>query len=107
MRAVVVRETGGIDVLRTEDIARPQPQAREVLIEIATCGICTLDIVTRNGTYQRSVELPLIPGHEICGTVVAAGAAVARVQIGVGLPTLRLRGHYFALAMLAYPLALL
>ncbi len=87
MHAVVVKETGGTDVLRIEDIMRPQPQAHEVLIEIATCGICTLDIVTRNGTYRRAVELPLIPGHEICGTVVAAGAEVTRVQVGERVAT--------------------
>jgi acryloyl-coenzyme A reductase len=53
-----------------------------VVIQVAACGICTLDVVTRRGTYRRNVELPLVPGHEISGTVVAIGADVRRVQVG-------------------------
>ena len=68
MRAVVVRQTGGTEVLQIEDVERPVPGPREVLIRVAACGVCTLDVVTRNGTYRQRVELPIIPGHEICGT---------------------------------------
>lgn len=82
MRAVVVRETGTPDVLRVERVERPAPGARDVLIRVAACGICTLDVVTRSGTYRRAVELPLVPGHEICGVVVATGSAVTRVRAG-------------------------
>ena len=82
MRAVVLRETGDSDVLRIERLPRPQPQPREALIRIAACGVCTLDVVTRNGTYRRGVELPAIPGHEISGTVVAIGDSVMRLRPG-------------------------
>ena len=61
MRAVVVRQTGGTDVLRIEDIDRPALGLRDVLIRVAACGVCTLDVVTRNGTYKQRVELPIIP----------------------------------------------
>ena len=82
MRAIVVRQTGDPEVLRIEQIARPTPGPREALIRVAACGICTLDLVTRAGTYRRGVELPLVPGHEICGQVVAVGADVARFKLG-------------------------
>ncbi|HTO51281.1 MAG TPA: alcohol dehydrogenase catalytic domain-containing protein [Burkholderiales bacterium] len=82
MQAVVVRETGSADVLRMETVARPAPAAREVLIRVAACGVCTLDVVTRNGTYRRNVQLPIIPGHEIAGTVTAAGSEVRRFRVG-------------------------
>ena len=82
MRAVVVRETGSTDVLRFEEVATPVPGPREVLIRVAACGVCTLDIVTRNGSYTQRVKFPLIPGHEIAGTVVATGAAVRRFHTG-------------------------
>jgi acryloyl-coenzyme A reductase len=82
MQAVVVRETGSADVLRMETVARPTPAARDVLIRVAACGVCTLDVVTRNGTYRRSVELPIIPGHEIAGTVMAVGSEVRRFRAG-------------------------
>ena len=81
MRAVVVRETGGPDVLRIETLADPVPGPREVVVEVAACGICTLDIVTRNGTYRQRVELPLVPGHEISGRVVQVGSEVRRFRI--------------------------
>ena len=80
MRAVVVRETGGTGVLRFEDVERPSPGPRDVLIRVAACGVCRLDVVTRNGTYRQRVELPIIPGHEVCGTVVDTGSAVRRFR---------------------------
>lgn len=82
MRAVVVRQPGGTDVLGIETVETPVPGARQVLIRIAACGVCTLDIVTRNGTYRRNVELPLIPGHEISGTVLGTGPEVRRFRPG-------------------------
>ena len=82
MQAVVVRETGGAGVLRMETVARPTPGPREVLIRVAACGVCTLDVLTRNGTYRRRGELPIIPGHEIAGAVVEAGAGVRRFRVG-------------------------
>jgi len=82
VRAVVVRQTGGTDVLRIEDVDRPAPGPRDVLIRVAACGVCTLDVVTRNGTYKQRVELPIIPGHEIAGTVTEVGAEVRRFRVG-------------------------
>ena len=82
MRAVVVRQTGGTEVLQIEEIERPQPGPHEVVVRVAACGICTLDIVTRNGTYRRAVEFPLVLGHEICGIAVATGDRVANIKPG-------------------------
>jgi acryloyl-coenzyme A reductase len=82
MRAVVVRETGAADVLRIETVARPSPAERDLLIRVAACGVCTLDVVTRNGTYRQRVELPLIPGHEVAGTVVETGPDIRRFGVG-------------------------
>lgn len=87
MRAVVVRQTGAADVLRIEEVATPRAGPREVLIRVAACGVCTLDVVTRNGTYRNNVQLPLIPGHEIAGTVVATGTEVRRLRIGERVAT--------------------
>lgn len=82
MQAVLLRETGGVDVLRLEQLERPSLGAHDVLIGTAACGVCFLDVATRNGTHRRDVELPCIPGHEIAGVVRATGAAVTRFKPG-------------------------
>jgi D-arabinose 1-dehydrogenase-like Zn-dependent alcohol dehydrogenase len=87
MRAVVVHETGSTDVLRIESVEAPSPASREALIRVAACGVCTLDVVTRNGTYRQRVALPLVPGHEIAGTIVATGAEVRRFRVGERVAT--------------------
>ena len=69
--------------------ARPQPAAEEILIEIKACGVCRTDVHILDGELTDP-KLPLIPGHEIVGTVVEKGAAVDRYEIGdrVGVPWL-------------------
>ena len=82
MRAVVLRGTGGVDVLREEEAEKPLPGPRDVLIRVAACGVCFLDVVTRKGTHKKGVELPCIPGHEIAGMVEEVGAQVTRFKPG-------------------------
>lgn len=47
--------------------------ADEVVVQVAGCGLCHTDLDFITGQVRTRRELPLIPGHEICGTVVAAG----------------------------------
>jgi acryloyl-coenzyme A reductase len=82
MRAIVLRTTGGADVLQLEELQRPRPSARDVLIHCTACGVCFLDVVTRNGTHKKGVELPCIPGHEIAGIVEEVGPEVRRFKRG-------------------------
>jgi D-arabinose 1-dehydrogenase-like Zn-dependent alcohol dehydrogenase len=82
MKAIVVRSTGGPEVLAGETVPDPHPQPREVLIKVAACGVCFHDVVTRNGTLKAGVALPFIPGHEIAGTVVEVGRDVTAFHVG-------------------------
>jgi acryloyl-coenzyme A reductase len=82
MKAAVVRATGGPDALMIESIPEPQPGLRDVLIKVEACGVCFHDVVTRNGTLKAGVRLPFVPGHEVAGTVVAAGASVHGFKAG-------------------------
>jgi threonine dehydrogenase-like Zn-dependent dehydrogenase len=59
-------------VLRERAI--PVPGPHELLIRVLAAGICGTDLGMFSGTYQ--VDLPLVPGHEFCGTVVAQGDQV-------------------------------
>lgn len=68
----------------------PTPGRGELLIEVAACGVCRTDLHIVDGEIES--RLPIVPGHEIVGIVVAAGEGVADVAIGdrVGVPWL---GH--------------
>lgn len=83
MRAVVQASIGEPDVLRVEVQPMPsEPQGDEVLIRVRACGVCYHDLLVRDGTYRHLVQLPLIPGHEMAGDVLAVGETVTRVKVG-------------------------
>jgi len=82
MKAVVVRQPGGVDVLALEEVPDPAPGPKYVIIKVAGCGVCFHDIVTRNGTLKAGIKMPLILGHEIAGTVTAVGSAVRDFKPG-------------------------
>lgn len=72
MRAGVYRDKG---IVRVEEVPVPEVGDGEVLIKVAACGICGTDI---KKIFQRYVEPPQILGHELAGTVVAAGRGVTK-----------------------------
>jgi acryloyl-coenzyme A reductase len=76
MRAVVAERTGPPEVLHVTDTAPREPGPREIRIAVAACGVCFHDVVVRNGTFRRGVEMPVILGHEVAGTVERIGSEV-------------------------------
>jgi len=89
MKAMVVRAPGGTDVLKMETIADPTPGPKDVVIKVDACGVCFHDIVTRNGTLKFGVQMPLILGHEISGTVVDVGRDVRGFKTGDKVATVQ------------------
>ena len=75
MKAVVVDEFGGPEVLQFKDVPRPVPAPDEVLVKVQVCGVCHLDLILRSGMRSR-VKPPRILGHELAGDVIAVGAQV-------------------------------
>jgi alcohol dehydrogenase, propanol-preferring len=73
------------------DNARPMPQpaSREVLVHVRACGVCRTDLHVVDGELTRP-KLPLVPGHEIVGTVADIGSDVRQIRVGerVGVPWL-------------------
>jgi len=63
-----------------EDIPAPAPAADEVLIKISACGICRTDLDIIEGRVAPA-SLPIIPGHQIVGTVIDKGSAVDSLNI--------------------------
>lgn len=70
-------------------LARPEPGPGQVLIRVAACAVCRTDLHVVDGELPDP-KLPLVPGHEIVGRVVAVGAGVERFAAGdrVGVPWL-------------------
>lgn len=89
MRAIVVDLPGGRDVLSLRDVPEPEATANSVVIRVHSCGVCFHDIVTRNGTLKAGVQMPLIPGHEIAGTVAAVGPLVRHFKPGDRVATVQ------------------
>ena len=87
MRAMVLEEPGR--PLQFRQVPVPQPGADDVLIKVHTCGVCRTDLHILDGELAKP-KLPLIPGHEIVGTVAAVGSAVKAFRQGerIGVPWL-------------------
>ncbi|MCU4925980.1 zinc-binding dehydrogenase [Halobacteria archaeon AArc-dxtr1] len=81
MRAVRLREHGGPEVLQVEDVNRPEPDADELLVEVAAAGVNPVDTYFCDGSYEP-VALPFTPGVDFAGTVTAVGTAVSEFAVG-------------------------
>ena len=92
MKAVVAHEYGAPDVLKFEDVPRPEPKADEALVRVIASGVNPADPLTLSGKYAKEFDthLPLIPGYDIAGIVEKTGANITRLKIGdavYGYPT--------------------
>ncbi|KAF3363395.1 Quinone oxidoreductase [Chlamydiales bacterium STE3] len=80
MKAIVVSEYGGPEVLKLQEEAIGKPSKGQVLVRLATAGVNFIEIYQRKGTYPR--ELPYIPGSEAAGIVELIGEGVTSIQVG-------------------------
>lgn len=89
MRAMQVVRAG--EPLRAADLPVPVPASRQMLLRIRACGVCRTDLHVADGDLADG-KLPVTPGHEIVGEVVACGSDVTGFGAGqrVGVPWL---GH--------------
>ncbi len=78
MQAMVLTEYGRLEL---SDRPTPAPQAGEVLIRVAACGICGSDVHGFDGTSGRRIP-PIVMGHEAAGTVVEPGVGAVRFRPG-------------------------
>ncbi|MCU1437481.1 MAG: quinone oxidoreductase [Naasia sp.] len=89
--AIVIRELGGPEVLRYEEVERPEPGPGEVLIQTAAVGVNFVDVYNREGRYPN--DLPFTPGAEAAGTVMAVGDG-APFSVGDRVATGEAKGAY-------------
>src|SRR5260221_1781621 len=82
LRAVVVREHGGPEVLRLEDRPEPVPGPREVRVRVRAVGLNHLDLWVRKGVTGHTFPLPIVPGCDVAGVVDALGRGAEGVAAG-------------------------
>ncbi len=85
MRAMQIHRTVSLDTedepLRAAEVPVPEPAPDEVLLKVLACGVCHTELDEIEGRTPPP-RLPVIPGHEVVGTVTATGAEVKTREVG-------------------------
>ena len=79
MKAMVLDKQG--EPLVLQEKTQPEYSADQVLIKVNVCAVCRTDLHVCDGDLTKP-KLPLIPGHEIVGEIVAIGGSVKNLNIG-------------------------
>lgn len=82
MKAILVHEFGGPEVLKLEEVPTPKPAAGQVLVRIHASGVNPYDTYMRAGTYAVKPPLPYTPGSDAAGVIEAVGDGVKKVKRG-------------------------
>lgn len=87
MKAMMMEHPG--EILKITELPIPQPKPHEVLLKVHTCGICRTDLHVVDGELSHP-KIPVIPGHQIIGTIIELGKNVTGYQKiqRVGVPWL-------------------
>jgi NADPH:quinone reductase-like Zn-dependent oxidoreductase len=81
MQAVRFHEYGGTDVLQVDEVERPEAAGHDVVVEVAGAGVNPVDTYFREGSYEP-FTLPMIPGVDVAGEVVAVSEWVDDYAVG-------------------------
>ena len=82
MRALVVKEFGGIENVSLGEVPKPAPKAGEVLLQTRAVSVNFVDLVMISGVYQFKPALPFVPGKLPAGVVAAVGSGVTKFKVG-------------------------
>jgi NADPH2:quinone reductase len=92
MKAVRAQAAGGPEVLRYEEVPRPEPKPGEAVVKIEAAGLNYIDVYFRTGAYKGS--FPLTLGVEGAGTVAAVGDGVTIIRVGDRVASVNMAGSY-------------
>jgi len=92
MKAIQIKNSGGVEALELVDLSIPRPNPNEALVKLGAIGINFIDVYQREGRYK--VPLPFIAGQEGAGTVTAVGADVKSVKVGDRVAWSGVQGSY-------------
>ena len=84
MKAIVIHEYGGPEVLKYEDVPRPEPKENEILVRVIAAGVNPVDGLIRSGKWAKffKVTLPVVPGYDIAGVVEKTGGKIDKFKKG-------------------------
>lgn len=83
MKAMVLTKTGPVEdgCLELAELPLPEPAADQILVKVSVCGACHTDLDEAEGRLPVS-RMPIVPGHQVVGTVAEKGKNAKRFQIG-------------------------
>src|SRR5438034_2145334 len=84
MKAVVIHEYGGPEVLKYEDIPRPQPKGDQLLVRVVAAGVNPVDGMIRSGMFAKEGNraFPIILGGDVAGVVEKVGSKITKFKAG-------------------------
>lgn len=92
MKAILIEQTGGPEVMKVSDIPVPEPGAGEALIKVSASGVNFIDVYFREGRYPAA--LPFIDGQEGAGIIERVGAGVSDVAVSDAVAWCSVLGSY-------------
>lgn len=98
MRAIIIPEFGGPDVLTLREVPEPRPGPQQVAIRVAYAGVNFAEIMARQRGYMVD-QLPFIPGEEVAGYVHALGEGVTGFSHGQPVAAFTSHGGYAEVAV--------
>ena len=93
MRAMQAHRFGGPEQLTMAEVAEPEPPAGQVRVAVRSAGVNPADLARLSGLF-RGIQLPYIPGTDVCGEIDAVGAGVSASRVGERVYGRALTGGY-------------
>ena len=80
MKAIVIHEYGGPEVLKYEDVPRPEPKEDQILIRVIAAGVNPVDGMIRSGMFAKDGNraFPIILGGDVAGVVEKVGSKITK-----------------------------
>ncbi len=100
MKAILVKEPGGIEQLTLTEVKQPKPQEGEVLVKVKASAVNRADIVKRVGKYPNQAKENISLGLEVSGIVEEVGSNISKYKIGDEVCGLMAEGGYAEYAIL-------
>src|SRR5438067_10401331 len=84
MKAIVIHEYGGPEVLKYEDVPRPQPNDDQILVRVIAAGVNPVDGMIRSGMFSKGEQavFPKMLGGDAAGVVEKVGSKITKFKQG-------------------------